>query len=218
MWRSRYLVQRLSKRLADLHRPHEMALIDDAVAVAREAGFGDEVGTLAAEYPAASGTVLTRLLSDDCAVSPSRDDVEAMLISAGASEVSSPGADDADPFVAVAAKLYAEFARLREQQKALLSERDVYLGRLMELQKRHSSEIFYPDANRTLRISAGHVEGYQAADAVQHAPHTTIAGLLDKHAEAVLLAGDGDGSDAGQAGGVFSCEPAVSILKSAHIG
>jgi len=70
--------------------------------------------------------------------------------------------------------------------QALLSERDKLLGRLLELQRSSSSEHFYPDANGTLRLSAGHVEGYEAADAVQHEPITTLAGLIDKHVEAQL--------------------------------
>ena len=47
-------------------------------------------------------------------------------------------------------------------------------------------EAFYPDANGCLRLTAGHVEGYDAADAVRHAPVTTLRGLVDKHAEAAL--------------------------------
>ena len=54
----------------------------------------------------------------------------------------------------------------------------------------HSAETFYPDANSTLRISAGFVDGYKAADAVQHAPLTTLSGLLDKHVERQLSGAD----------------------------
>ena len=39
------------------------------------------------------------------------------------------------------------------------------------------AKAFYPDANGCLRLSAGHVEGYSAADAVQHTPVTTLGGL-----------------------------------------
>ena len=46
-----------------------------------------------------------------------------------------------------------------------------------------TDEIFYPDANSCLRLSAGHVEGYAAADAVTHTPVTTLGGLVDKHLE-----------------------------------
>ena len=55
--------------------------------------------------------------------------------------------------------------------------------------------------NSTLRLSAGHVEGYQPADAVTHDPVTTLGGLIDKHEEAVLLGDDDTGP------GVFDCPP-----------
>ena len=52
------------------------------------------------------------------------------------------------------------------------------------MQQQHATEeAFYPDANGCLRLSAGHVEGYAAADAVRHSPVTTLAGLVDKHLE-----------------------------------
>jgi len=64
------------------------------------------------------------------------------------------------------------------------------LAKLLEVQKAHSGgETFYPDANSCLRLSAGHVEGYKAADAVRHTPVTTLAGLVDKHLEAALSGG-----------------------------
>ena len=44
----------------------------------------------------------------------------------------------------------------------------------------------YPDCNGSLRLSAGYMEGYQAADAVEYKPQTTLAGLLDKATEAKL--------------------------------
>ena len=51
----------------------------------------------------------------------------------------------------------------------------------------------FPDANSTLRLSAGHVEGYKAADAVQHTPITTLQGLIEKHEDAVLTRAEGPG-------------------------
>jgi hypothetical protein len=42
-------------------------------------------------------------------------------------------------------------------------------------------EIFYPDANSTLRFNYGRVEGYSPRDAVSYAPFTTLAGVLAKN-------------------------------------
>jgi hypothetical protein len=38
-----------------------------------------------------------------------------------------------------------------------------------------------PDANGTLRVSFGHVQGYSPRDGVQYVPFTTRAGVLEKH-------------------------------------
>jgi hypothetical protein len=40
---------------------------------------------------------------------------------------------------------------------------------------------FYPDANRTMRVSYGQVKGYEARDAVYFEPFTTIDGVLEKY-------------------------------------
>ncbi len=50
------------------------------------------------------------------------------------------------------------------------AQRDVYKER-----------AFYPDANRTLRVSYGKVAGYEARDAVQFEPFTTIDGVVEKY-------------------------------------
>ncbi len=39
----------------------------------------------------------------------------------------------------------------------------------------------YPDANGSLRVSFGIVEGYTPRDSVQYAPQTTLAGLVEKY-------------------------------------
>ena len=86
-------------------------------------------------------------------------------------------------------------AKAREEDKALFSERDVLFAKLLELQKKSATADtpFYPDANSTLRLSAGHVEGYQAADAVFHSPICTLQGLIDKHEDAKMTQADGPG-------------------------
>ena len=68
------------------------------------------------------------------------------------------GADD--PLLAAAAH-GTQPLRGADETKALLSERDQLLARLLELQQEHATgESFYPDANGCLRLGAGHVEGY----------------------------------------------------------
>ena len=93
-----------------------------------------------------------------------------------------------DPFLKCAAVLKDLYKKDLDKTKALMSERDALFAKLLELQRKHSAEgeIFYPDCNGSLRLSAGHVEGYAPEDAVIHKPSTTLAGLLDKVLEARL--------------------------------
>lgn len=167
-----FLVKRLLKRLGDLHPALERELVADACRTALAAGL-QQVQPFAEDGGLDVAT--SRLPSLQA------PDIEGILAGTASDEIMS------DPFVRVAQAVYADFATRRDAEKALLSERDRLFAQLLELQRaRGTEERYYPDANGTLRISAGHVEGYTAADAVRHTPLTTLAGLLDKHEEAKL--------------------------------
>ena len=43
-----------------------------------------------------------------------------------------------------------------------------------------ADKTFYPDANLTLRIAYGHVEGYQPSDAIYYRPVSTLKGIIEK--------------------------------------
>ncbi|HUP48139.1 MAG TPA: S46 family peptidase [Thermoanaerobaculia bacterium] len=60
---------------------------------------------------------------------------------------------------------------------AMSRVRPLYLQALREM----SGGRLYPDANSTLRISFGRVEGYEPRDAVRYEPQTTLSGVLAKH-------------------------------------
>ena len=128
----------------------------------------------------------------------------------------SPHALANDPAYAVAAALYPAYRADRDDRKRKFSERDQLLAKLLELQEAHAKEeVFYPDANGCLRLSAGNVEGYQAADAVLHSPMTTLAGLLDKHAEAGLSEAPGFDKKSKEdlvQGGEFDCPERLANL------
>ncbi|MBN2798800.1 MAG: S46 family peptidase [Deltaproteobacteria bacterium] len=53
----------------------------------------------------------------------------------------------------------------------------------LELQAKAGTGARYPDANGTLRVSVGEVQGYSPAEAVRYAPQTTLAGMLAKRGE-----------------------------------
>lgn len=51
----------------------------------------------------------------------------------------------------------------------------------MEAQMAYEPEkVFYPDANFTLRVTYGEVDGYRARDAVKYLNHTTLEGIMQK--------------------------------------
>lgn len=95
----------------------------------------------------------------------------------------------ADPSVLEGDDLYklgvALFGEYRAQvglplgahHQALEANYRTYIGGLMEM---HRDTPFFPDANMTPRIAYGRVEGYQAREAVEYTPHTSVDGLLEK--------------------------------------
>ena len=196
-----FMVKRLSKWLTDLHPPHESALIRRAAAAASKLPLGllpadiDALEQLAAALETAP---LDSRGAWPALAALSADELERALTGGVAPT------DDAA--VRAAAALYPAYAAERDSAKALLSERDQLIAALLEIQREiATTEAFYPDANGCLRLSAGHVEGYSAADAVVHTPVTTLGGLVDKHlAVADSIAGDGD-VDPVQGQGEFGC-------------
>ena len=52
-----------------------------------------------------------------------------------------------------------------------------YMRAQMEFEPKRQ---FYPDANLTLRIAYGHVEGYRPADGVYYRPVSTLKGIIEK--------------------------------------
>ena len=61
-------------------------------------------------------------------------------------------------------------------QAITLTYRDYMQGQ-MEFEK---DKTFYPDANLTLRVAYGHVEGYRPADAIWYQPVSTLRGIMEK--------------------------------------
>ena len=55
-----------------------------------------------------------------------------------------------------------------------------YMAGLLEMS---AGRLLYPDANRTMRLSYGKVQGYQPRDGVQYQYATTLSGLMEKRRE-----------------------------------
>ena len=85
-----------------------------------------------------------------------------------------------DPFLDLAKALQPEVQANREQQKARRGELDPLFARLSEVEEAYQGKDFIPDANSTLRLTYGRVNGYQPADAVSYKPFTTLRGILEK--------------------------------------
>jgi hypothetical protein len=71
-------------------------------------------------------------------------------------------------------KVYDKLDSLSLELNRLYRE---YLGGLMTMEPGRS---FYPDANFTMRMTFGQVEGYKAADAVEYTCTTTLDGVMEK--------------------------------------
>ena len=190
-----FLAQRLAKRLGEMHHPHEVALIRDALTTLEKAP----------ELKAAFAEVMKDFGGEGCLSKMESIVDRSKLRSLGDAELKAVFAQDGsesnkdrkmslleDPFVKCAASLWETYVGDRDRSKALLSERDALFAKLLELQREYSDgEVMYPDCNGSLRLSAGFVEGYEAADAVLCKPRTTLAGLLDKAMEAKLSMDEG---------------------------
>lgn len=184
-----FLARRLAQRLEDVHVPHEVALLQDVLEAVDE-GL-PEVGPKLREI---LGDDLTKTVKDSPLLALKREALETLLNvdeNDTTTTTTTLPHHHKDPFVQCAAALWKIYERERDADKAALSERDVLLARLLDAQRTvGGSEVFYPDCNGSLRLSAGYVEGYQAADAVRCEPQTTLAGLWDKVLENELSGSD----------------------------
>jgi hypothetical protein len=87
-----------------------------------------------------------------------------------------------DPFLAIYRSGRAMFSAKVHIPYMVLSQKADSLSRIyMEAQLlTDSQKIFYPDANHTLRVAFGRMEGYSPTDAVQYLPYTTLEGIMEK--------------------------------------
>lgn len=92
-----------------------------------------------------------------------------------------------DPFIKTAVALFDTHMQLEQQQKALNGEllkvRPAYMQAIIAYNKDAGRPV-YPDANSTLRVTIGSVDGYMAADGVYKTPFTSVAGMLAKEGPA----------------------------------
>lgn len=90
-------------------------------------------------------------------------------------------ADNRDPLLQLALAITPDIEEQREFSTRIRGERMDVGSTWIQAQQEWRGGNFYPDANRSLRVSVASVKGYVPRDGVLHTPHTTVEGLLHKH-------------------------------------
>jgi len=109
----------------------------------------------------------------------SADKVDAFLASFKASKYKKI---EKDPAFLLAMSIYKEYfndvrPELRRLDAAIDSLQRIYMRGQMAFKPKHR---FYPDANFTLRVTYGNVDGYYPRDAVHYDHFTTLEGIMEK--------------------------------------
>jgi hypothetical protein len=121
-----------------------------------------------------------------------------------------------DPFLQFAVAMFESDLELEAEEKelkGLLEEaRSRYMEALIDYLGSLGREV-YPDANGTLRVTYGLIEGYAPRDAVTYAPFTTLEGIVEKYTgEAPFNAPETQLEAIGEgAGEMFRYEPLGSV-------
>ena len=85
-----------------------------------------------------------------------------------------------DPMINFAAELEVQRKELEDKTEAFAGALQKLRPKLMELRQAHQGKLLYPDANGTMRFSAGEVKGYAPADAVTYNFQTRLKGGIEK--------------------------------------
>ena len=87
-----------------------------------------------------------------------------------------------DPLYTLALNVSAEHKeKIQVPLRAIQQQTEALYGRYIKgLQEWDASRVFFPDANSTLRLAFGKVEGYTPREGVRYMPFTTLDGLLEK--------------------------------------
>lgn len=88
-----------------------------------------------------------------------------------------------DPGIRYAVAMLETELKLEQQQKELAGRLSVARPKVMEAViafNKSRQQPVYADANSTLRVTYGTVQGYQPKDGVRYQPFTTVAGILEK--------------------------------------
>lgn len=74
------------------------------------------------------------------------------------------------------------YSQVTQVYNHLNDQLDILYRRYVQgLRRMEPDSAFYPDANRTLRVAYGQVEGYYPRDAVYYDEYTTLSGVIEKN-------------------------------------
>lgn len=85
-----------------------------------------------------------------------------------------------DPFIRLAAALSPGYKELRSTRQRRDGTLNKLFAQLLEVKQLYQKKDFIPDANSTLRLTFGRIEGYSPADALHASPITTLGGVIEK--------------------------------------
>ncbi|MGK2859504.1 MAG: S46 family peptidase [Thermoanaerobaculia bacterium] len=85
-----------------------------------------------------------------------------------------------DAFLDLAAAMLPQQLEREKFEHEISGSMALVRPRYIEALRAMRGGALYPDANGTLRVTFGTVEGYRPRDGVRYAPQTTVAGLLEK--------------------------------------
>lgn len=88
-----------------------------------------------------------------------------------------------DPAVALFNTAYTHAYTTDKEMTYNVNKREI--NRLMRtyvrgMMQQYPDSNFFPDANLTLRVAYGHVEGFRPQDAVYYTPYSTLQGIIEK--------------------------------------
>jgi hypothetical protein len=76
--------------------------------------------------------------------------------------------------------LYPAYQKLKETRQRRDGALSKLYALLVDVKQQYQKKDFIPDANSTLRLTFGKVQGYSPADALYASPITTLKGVIDK--------------------------------------
>jgi hypothetical protein len=86
-----------------------------------------------------------------------------------------------DPMIEMIGDLFSQYSSLADTLNTFENQQQVlgrqYIDKLIDL---YPDSSFYPDANSTMRLTYGKVEGYNGRDAVVYNHYTTLKGVIEK--------------------------------------